>query len=113
MRARVTSDTEPFPLRTLLVVWKLTPDRAATSFTETWRASLRTLTAALLWPSERSPIRRPFGPGADRGEPVQDGHVLETFGRQRRVGWGRPWGWNGYGRSRTSTPRARAPSGAR
>src|SRR5260370_36049315 len=37
MRARVTSDTGPPPFRTLLVVWKLTPDCVATYFTETCR----------------------------------------------------------------------------
>src|SRR5579862_2332804 len=55
MRARVTSETEPLPFRTLLVVWKLTPDLAATSLTDTRRAGRCTLTEALLWPGERSP----------------------------------------------------------
>src|SRR5690242_15368009 len=61
MRARVSSETDPPPFRTLLVVWKLTPERAATSFTETCRA-LRSLKLPVLCASEseRSPeaIRR-------------------------------------------------------
>src|SRR5438270_7935805 len=60
MRARVTSETEPLPFRTLLVVWKLTPDLAATSLTDTCRVALCTLTEALLWPGERSPYRPSF-----------------------------------------------------
>src|SRR5437879_13545910 len=57
MRALVASDTEPPPFRTLLVVWKLTPDRAATSLTETCRVALRALTLPVLCAgSERSPL---------------------------------------------------------
>src|SRR2546422_10518099 len=56
MRARVTSETVPPPLSTLLVVWKLTPARAATSLTETCLAGLRDATLGLLCAgSERSP----------------------------------------------------------
>src|SRR5437879_1146119 len=56
MRARVTSETVPPPFRTLLVVWKLTPARAATSLTETCLAGLRDATLRLLCAgSERSP----------------------------------------------------------
>src|SRR5205807_9203061 len=57
MRALVASDTEPPPFRTLLVVWKLTPDRAATSLTETCRVGLPALTIPVLCAgSERSPL---------------------------------------------------------
>src|SRR5256885_16883353 len=56
MRARVTSETVPPPFSTLLVVWKLTPARAATSLTETCLAGLRDATVELLCAgSERSP----------------------------------------------------------
>src|SRR5207248_11520019 len=63
IRALVASDTDPPPFSTLLVVWKLTPERAATSLTETCLVGLRTLTLRVLCAgSERSPNRR-FGGG--------------------------------------------------
>src|SRR5487761_620399 len=57
MRARVRTDTDPFPFKTLLVVWKLTPERAATSLTDTCLDGLDEPTgAAIMGPlSERSP----------------------------------------------------------
>jgi hypothetical protein len=48
IRALVTADTEPLPFRTLLVVWKLTPERAATSFTETCLVGLPSLKLGIL-----------------------------------------------------------------
>jgi hypothetical protein len=54
MRALVASDTEPPPFKTLLVVWKLTPERAATSLTETCLAGLRTLTLRVLCAGKRT-----------------------------------------------------------
>src|SRR5437667_9000728 len=56
MRARVTSETVPPPFSTLLVVWELTPARAATSLTEACLVGLRDATVGLLCAgSERSP----------------------------------------------------------
>src|SRR5882762_2785301 len=70
MRARVTSDTEPFPLRTLAVVWKLTPARAATSFTETLRVGLLGVTRGYYGAlSERSPKWRSMGPRPEYPRP--------------------------------------------
>src|SRR5690349_10709031 len=86
MRARVASDTEPPPFRTLLVVWKLTPERAATSFTDTCLACLRTVTIRVLCAgqSERSPWRLAVGPGTFLSEtPPPARGVVEP---RRRVG---------------------------
>src|ERR1700674_5883536 len=57
IRVRVTADTEPLPFKTLLVVWKLTPDLAATSLTETCLVDPWVLTFGYYDPSrsERSP----------------------------------------------------------
>src|SRR6266446_3721473 len=54
MRARVVSETEPPPFRTLLVVWKLPPERAATSLTDTCLPGLRTLTLRVLCAGKRT-----------------------------------------------------------
>src|SRR5919201_5939071 len=54
MRARVASDTEPPPFSTLLVVWKLTPERAATSLTDTCLVAHRTLTLRVLCAAKRT-----------------------------------------------------------
>jgi len=62
MRALVASDTEPPPFRTLLVVWKLTPDRAATSLTETCRVALRALTLRVLCAGKRTFALTHYGP---------------------------------------------------
>src|SRR5438105_1212811 len=54
IRALVVADTEPPPFSTLLVVWKLTPQRAATSLTETCLVGLPTLTLRVLCAGKRT-----------------------------------------------------------
>src|SRR5438093_2145724 len=81
MRARVWSETEPLPLRTLLVVWKLTPERAATSLTEMCRAALRMPTVRVLLRGQAN-VRPPPAQGG-RLEPRSE----YPRPRLRRAAW--------------------------